>query len=77
MNTMPRSPYMRQLENIQMNANLKLSDLMIKENMTMCWRGYISVWNIYMILYFSLVQNDCSQYYNQVVWQMMTCKSKG
>lgn len=40
-----------------MNANLKLSDLMIKENMTMCWRGYISVWNIYMILYFSLVQS--------------------
>lgn len=53
-----------------MYANLKLSDLMIKDNLTVCWRGYISVWNIYINLYFfSLVHiNDCNiQYYNQVL----------
>lgn len=59
-----------------MYANLKLSDLMIKDNLTVCWRGYISVWNIYINLYFfSLVHiNDCNiQYYNQVFdrqWDM-------
>lgn len=62
-----------------MYANLKLSDLMIKDNLTVCWRGYISVWNININLYFfSHVHiNDCNiQYYNQVfLTDNGTCKS--